>query len=85
MIAEPAGAPPSARRRRAATAALEAAGFSLALVNGGGSGSLAATSHDGSVTEMVVDVVGNGRLFPLPHIQIPGSWLTWGKHQQHLL
>lgn len=41
-----------ARRRAAVVAALEAEGFALAFVNGGGTGSLEATRADPSVTEL---------------------------------
>ena len=42
------------RRRAAVTEGLARAGFALALVNGGGSGSLAWSARDASVTEVAV-------------------------------
>ncbi|MCC6623580.1 MAG: alanine racemase [Deltaproteobacteria bacterium] len=41
-------------RRREIVQALRAAGHPIALVNGGGTGSVGATAHDGTVTEVTV-------------------------------
>ncbi|MFO0748567.1 MAG: amino acid deaminase/aldolase [Myxococcota bacterium] len=46
--------PVVAARRRAVVAALAAAGHRIEVVNGGGTGSVAATAHDGSVSEVTV-------------------------------
>jgi len=53
----------AAERRRAIAERLEGAGFSVAIVNGGGTGSLATTPQDGSCTEITV---GSG--FFDPHL-----------------
>lgn len=53
--------PLAARRRRAMIDALRAAGVKLAVVNGGGTGSIDSTSHDGTVTEVTA---GSGFLAP---------------------
>lgn len=50
-----------AARRREVVAALRAAGHPIALVNGGGTGSVGETSADGTVTEVTV---GSGFLAP---------------------
>lgn len=55
--------PLAAERRTAVVAALKAAGVPITLVNGGGTGSLAETAHDGSVTEVTA---GSG--FFAPHL-----------------
>ncbi len=55
--------PLAAQRRTAVVAALKAAGVPITLVNGGGTGSLAETAHDGSVTEVTA---GSG--FFAPHL-----------------
>lgn len=46
--------PVVAARRRAIVSALTAAGHPITLVNGGGTGSVRATAHDGTVTEVTV-------------------------------
>lgn len=51
----------AARRRREVVEALRRAGHPISLVNGGGTGSIASTSHDGSVTEVTA---GSGFLCP---------------------
>jgi len=48
-------------RRKEVVAALRAAGHPIDLVNGGGTGSVTATAHDGTVTEVTV---GSGFLAP---------------------
>lgn len=53
--------PLAARRRRAIIDALRAGGVKLAVVNGGGTGSIDSTSHDGTVTEVTA---GSGFLAP---------------------
>ena len=53
--------PVVAERRRQVVAALRRAGHPVALVNGGGTGSLDSTAADGSVTEVTV---GSGFLAP---------------------
>lgn len=53
----------AAARRRAVVAALRGDGFAVEIVNGGGTGSLAATAHDGSCTEVTA---GSG--FFAPHL-----------------
>lgn len=53
--------PVVAERRRQVVAALQKAGHAIDLVNGGGTGSLDSTAHDGSVTEVTV---GSGFLAP---------------------
>jgi len=50
-------------RRRAVVAALKAAGHPIDLVNGGGSGSVRGTAHDGTVTEVAV-----GSALLAPHL-----------------
>jgi D-serine deaminase-like pyridoxal phosphate-dependent protein len=55
--------PLAADRRMAARAALSEEGFALALVNGGGTGSIRSTSQDPSVTEVTA---GSG--FFCPHL-----------------
>lgn len=55
--------PFAAARRAETVAALEARGHSLSIVNGGGTGSLASTPNDRSVTEVTV---GSG--FFCPHL-----------------
>ncbi len=55
--------PLAAARRRAIVDALRAAGHPVTLVNGGGTGSIASTSRDGSVTEVTA---GSG--FVAPHL-----------------
>jgi len=58
-----AAVPAVAAMRAAAIAALEAEGIEVALVNGGGTGSLSSTLHDPSVTEISV-----GSAFLCPHL-----------------
>src|SRR5690606_39171718 len=53
----------AARRRRAIVEALRRAGHAIELVNGGGTGSVGSTSHDGTVTEVAA---GSG--FFCPHL-----------------
>lgn len=53
----------AAERREAVVTALRDDGFDIAIVNGGGTGSLAATAHDGSCTEVTA---GSG--FFAPHL-----------------
>lgn len=54
-------APLAAARRREVVAALRDAGHAVAVVNGGGTGSLETTAQDGSCTEVTV---GSGLLAP---------------------
>jgi D-serine deaminase-like pyridoxal phosphate-dependent protein len=84
--------PLAAARRLAIVDALKAAGHPITLVNGGGTGSVASTSSDGSVTEVTA---GSGFLAPhlfdgyqdlplvpaaffaLPVVRVPDSgWVT---------
>jgi D-serine deaminase-like pyridoxal phosphate-dependent protein len=53
--------PLAAARRRAIVDALKVAGHPITIVNGGGTGSVASTSSDGSVTEVTA---GSGFLAP---------------------
>lgn len=53
----------AASRRRDVVDALRKAGHDITVVNGGGTGSVASTSHDGSVTEVTA---GSG--FTCPHL-----------------
>lgn len=53
--------PLAARRRRAVVQALRDAGHDIVVVNGGGTGSVRSTSHDGTVTEVAA---GSGLFCP---------------------
>lgn len=53
----------AARRRQQVVEALRSAGHDIELVNGGGTGSVGSTSHDGTVTEVAA---GSG--FYCPHL-----------------